>query len=87
MIYQVRFRERVLKELKSIPKRDLQKILMAVDLLAENPIPPNSKKLAGYDNLYRVRVGDWRVAYEIQNEQLIVFVIRIGHRKDVYRNL
>lgn len=52
--------------------------------LAENPRPPDSKKLSGYDR-YRIRQGVYRILYEIENDRLVVYVVKVGHRKDVYR--
>ena len=87
MSYKVILKPSVVKELKAIPKRDHRRITIAIELLSENPFPNNARKIAGHTNDYRVRVGDWRIIYEVQNNKLIIFVLRIGHRKDVYRNL
>ena len=56
-----------------------------MDALAANPRPRGVKKLTGLDDLYRIRVADYRIVYQIQDDRLIVLVVRIGHRKDVYR--
>ena len=56
-----------------------------MDGLAKEPRPKGVKKLSGADDLYRIRVGDYRVVYQIRDDRLIVLVVRIGHRKDVYR--
>ena len=56
-----------------------------MDALAANPRPKGVKKLSGPDDLYRIRVGDYRIVYQIHDDRLIVLVVRIGHRKDVYR--
>ncbi len=56
-----------------------------MDALAANPRPKGVKKLTGLDNLYRIRAGDYRIVYQIRDDRLIVLVVRIGHRKDVYR--
>jgi len=60
---------------------------MALELLRENPYPPRARKIKGSQNSYRVRVGDFRIIYQVIQSQLIVEVIRIGFRRDVYRNL
>lgn len=52
-----------------------------------NPRPPGARKLAGEDSFYRVREGDYRIVYAIEDDRLIILVLRIGHRSDVYRNL
>ena len=65
---------------------DLQKrIVRALEILAGNPRPPGVVKMAGDDDLWRVRVGDFRIVYEIHDDVLLVLVLRIGHRGDVYR--
>jgi mRNA interferase RelE/StbE len=68
--------------------RQVQGRLRAViDALAEDPHPPASKKLQGLEGLYRVRVGDYRIVYQVEDDVLVVLVIRIGHRREVYRGL
>jgi mRNA interferase RelE/StbE len=54
-------------------------------MLIQNPRPPGVLKMSGADNLWRIRIGDYRVVYEIHDERLIVLVLRVAHRKDVYR--
>jgi len=56
-----------------------------MDALAINPRPKGVKKLTGLDSLYRIRTGDYRIVYQVRDDRLIVLVVRIGHRKDVYR--
>ncbi len=56
-----------------------------IDLLAETPRPPGCRALAGEPDVYRVRVGDYRIVYEVLDERLIVHVVRVGHRREVYR--
>jgi mRNA interferase RelE/StbE len=72
------------KFLKTLNLSDKKRIDVALTLLSENPIPPKAKKLAGRDG-YRIRVGDFRIIYEIQKSVLIVLVIDIGHRREIYR--
>ena len=83
--YEVRFRKSVGKDLDPIPKRDVQRIIAAIDTLADDPRPPQSRKLSGSEK-YRLRCGFYRVLYEIQDNVLIVCVVKVRHRKDVYRN-
>ena len=83
--YKVEFAKSVRKDFKKIPPLDAGRILNAIYGLAENPSPPSSKKLKG-EKLYRIRIGNYRVIYEIQDERLLVTVIKLGHRKDVYKN-
>ena len=60
-------------------------MIEAMESLADDPMPVGGKKLVGSDHTYRIRVGDYRIVYDIQNARLIVFVIRVRHRRDVYR--
>ena len=83
--YEVRFHTSVPKDLDAIPKRDAERILLAIRGLANNPRPPQSRKMVGVDK-YRLRCGVYRVVYEILDAVLVVFVIRVAHRKNVYRN-
>ncbi|MDD3545919.1 MAG: type II toxin-antitoxin system RelE/ParE family toxin [Kiritimatiellae bacterium] len=83
--YDIRFRKSVAKDLDPIPKRDAQRIIAAIGELAEDPRPPQSKKLSGSEK-YRLRCGVYRVLYEIQSDVLIVCVVKVGHRKNVYRS-
>jgi mRNA interferase RelE/StbE len=79
---------KVLAKLAKVDRRLLKKIDQAILDLAENPSPINCKQLVGeYPPLYRLRVGDYRILYHIESEVLVVLVIHIGHRKDVYRFL
>ena len=83
--YELRFRKSVSKDLAPIPKRDVQRIIETVQALADDPRPPQSKRLSGAEK-YRLRCGVYRVLYEIQDDVLVVCIVKVGHRKDVYRN-
>lgn len=83
--YEVRFRKSVAKDLDPIPKRDVQRILKAIEGLAVEPRPPQSRKLSGAEK-YRLRCGVYRVLYEIQDEVLLVRVVKVAHRKGAYRS-
>ena len=82
--YSVRIKTAVAKDLQPIPRKQVKKILAAIQSLAEEPRPPQSKKLSG-DEKYRLRCGVYRILYEICDEELHVYVVRARHRKDVYR--
>lgn len=69
-----------------MPRKEQHRIRGAIDLLAEELRPPGCIALAGEESVYRVRVGDYRILYEIVDARLVVQVIRIGHRRDVYRS-
>ena len=77
-------KESVSKDLKDIPKQDVQWILERIDALRDSPRPFGSVKLSGKE-YYRVRQGNYRIVYEIQDAQIVVIVIKVGHRRDVYR--
>ncbi|WP_336873564.1 type II toxin-antitoxin system RelE/ParE family toxin [Rhodococcus qingshengii] len=57
----------------------------AIDLLSDNPRPPNSTPMVGYKDAYRVRVGAYRIVYAVHDSELVVLVVQLGHRRDVYR--
>ena len=83
--YEVQIARRALKILNSLERREQQRIRAAIDLLAEQPRPPACVALAGEDDVYRVRVGDYRIVYEIVDRQLLILVVRVGHRREVNR--
>jgi mRNA interferase RelE/StbE len=72
------------KDLRRIDKSKISRIYKQIELLTANPRPDGVKKLAGADRTYRIRIGDYRVVYEIEDKVLLILVIRIAHRKDVY---
>lgn len=84
--YRVTFNKSVAKDFRTIPKSDIKKILAKIDSLAENPRRDGAIKLSGHD-LYRIRQGLYRIIYEIRENQLIVQVIKVGHRSDVYTRI
>ena len=87
MLYTVLIHPSAVKNLARIPRRDQLRIRTAIDSLARAPRPQGVVKLAGIDDLYRIRVGDYRVVYQIQDRRLVVLDIRIAHRREVYRRL
>ena len=82
--YRVIIRKSVSKDMRGIPKKDAQRIVAAIKSLADNPRPTGTKKLSGQDR-YRLRQGNYRILYEIEDDRLIVCVVRAGDRRDVYR--
>ena len=82
--YRIFVRKSVYKDFDRIPKKDVRRIIEAIGKLADNPRPPQSKKLSG-GNKYRLRCGSYRIIYEIQDDVLQVYVVKARHRKDVYR--
>lgn len=83
--YTVTVARRAAWSLAALERREQQRLRAALDLLADNPRPPNCIALQGEDSVYRVRVGDYRIVYEVLDSVLLVHVVRIGHRRDVYR--
>jgi len=82
--FSIYFRNSVEKELRRIPKRDLSRLLERIKSLGDEPRPPGCEKLSGQER-YRVRQGSYRIIYSIQDSELTVWVVKVGHRKDVYR--
>ena len=82
--YRIAWKRSAIKELKSLPKEVVARIVQAVGQLTENPFPPEVKKLVGSERTYRIREGSYRVVYTIAPSALVIEIIRVGHRKDVY---
>ena len=82
--YSLRFKKSVSKDLRAIPKQDVRRILKRIDMLADDPRPAGSEKLSTQE-MYRIRQGRYRVLYQIQDAVLIVIVVKVGKRSDVYR--
>lgn len=82
--YSIFFKESVRKDLASIPKHDLQRVIERIGNLAEYPRPAGCEKLSGQEK-YRVRQGNYRIIYSIQDTELTVWVVKVGHRREVYR--
>lgn len=72
------------KEIEALPKRDRRRIVAKITSLSGDPRPPGCEKLSGHDQ-FRLRQGNYRILYEIQDLDLVVVVVRVGHRRDVYR--
>lgn len=85
MTYRVDIAKGVAKDLKSLPKRERRRLYRAIARLAENPRPPGCRKMTVPGNHDRIRVGDYRIIYRVEDEILVVLVVRVGHRKDIYR--
>jgi len=82
--YKIIVKESVAKDLKSIPKKDVQRILSAIEKLADDPRPPQSKKLSGQER-YRIRQRSYRILYTIEDDKLVICVVKVGNRRDVYK--
>lgn len=82
--YRLEFRTSVTRDLRPIPNKDVERILQRIEALQEDPRPPGCEKLSGQER-YRIRQGVYRIIYEIADDTLIVVVVRVAHRRHVYR--
>ncbi len=82
--YSIFFKESVRKDLAGIPAQDLRRIMERIGSLAHDPRPPGSERLSGQER-YRIRQGNYRIIYSIQDGELTVWVVKVGHRREVYR--
>jgi mRNA interferase RelE/StbE len=83
--YELRVKPSVAKDLRGVPKADVRRILVRIEALRDDPRAPGCEKLVGGGELYRVRQGVYRIVYTIHDERIVVEVIRVGHRGEVYR--
>ena len=83
--YTVEIARRAIKSIAGLPRQEQHRVRAAIDLLVDEPRPPSCVALTGAESVYRVRVGDYRILYEVIDERLVIHVIRVGHRRDVYR--
>ncbi len=84
--YTVEIARRAVKSIAALPRKEQQRIRAAIDLLADEPRPPGCVALTGEQSVYRVRVGNYRILYEVIDTGLVILVIRVGHRRDAYRS-
>jgi mRNA interferase RelE/StbE len=85
--YRIEFKDSARRELAALPLAVRKRIDARILALAENPRPHGAEKLTSSDDLYRLRVGDYRVIYQIQDKVLLVVIVKVGHRREVYRSL
>jgi mRNA interferase RelE/StbE len=83
--FEIQWRTFTKKDLRNVPKQDVARILAAVEQLADEPFPHGSQKLTGSQHTFRIRVGDYRVIYEVLTATRMLEVQRVRHRKDAYR--
>lgn len=84
--YRVLIKPSAAREIEAVDqKKDRQRIVASIRSLADDPRPPGCDKLAGEDDRYRIRVGRYRVTYSVEDRELLVFVVRVAHRKEAYR--
>jgi mRNA interferase RelE/StbE len=82
--YELRLRPSVAKDLRGVPKDDVARILVRMEALCDDPRPPGSEKLSAQER-YRVRQGNYRIIYGIEDDAVLVEIVKVGHRRDVYR--
>lgn len=82
--YKIYLRRSVKKDLSPVPKKDIKRIIQRIEKLSANPRPPGCEKLSGRER-YRIRQGEYRIVYSIQDKEFTVWVVKVGHRREVYR--
>jgi mRNA interferase RelE/StbE len=82
--FELRFKASVAKDLRGIPRTDVRRLLKKIEALRDQPRPPGCEKLAGHE-LYRIRQGVYRVVYSVDDVKVVIEVIKVGHRREVYR--
>jgi mRNA interferase RelE/StbE len=87
MVYSIEFRPAVLKSLKRFPKKDLVRIKKKIEELGQNLPEPNTTKMKGNNSFHKIRTGDYRIIYEIHDDRVVILIVKIGHRKDIYKGL
>jgi len=83
--YQVEVARRAVKAIATLPRPEQRRVQAAIELLSQTPRPPGCVAMVGEQSTYRVRVGDYRIGYEVHDRLLLVQVVRVGHRRGVYR--
>ena len=87
MAYTIEFRPSVWKNVKNVPKKDLVKIKSKIEEIRSDLPDPATTRMSGNNEFHKVRCGNYRIIYEIHDDSLVILVVKVGHRKDVYRNL
>jgi mRNA interferase RelE/StbE len=87
LAYRVELTPRAQRDFKALDGSVRVRIKQRIEALAENPYPQGIRKIEGEDELYRLRVGDYRILYQVQGKVLLVLIVGIGHRRDIYRRI
>ncbi len=85
MPYSIQFTSRARRDLEGLDRATQLRLRSQIDRLAANPTPSGAKRLHGEEPYYRIRMGDYRVIYQVAGKQLVVIIVKIGHRKEIYR--
>lgn len=83
--YRVLIKESAARELEKLPRKDRVRAVARISSLSKDPRPTGCEKLAGHDDRFRVRQGNYRIVYSVGDRELLVWVVKVGHRRDVYR--
>ena len=83
--YRLEWRRYAVKDIRGVASADVPRIIAAAEALGRDPFPPGCRKLSGSERSYRIRVGDYRILYAVFSGRLVIEVIKVGHRRDVYR--
>jgi mRNA interferase RelE/StbE len=75
------------KQIRKLPDDDRLRVLRAIRPLATEPVPPGSRKIRGYDDVFRIRVGSYRILYRVEGRRLVIIILKVGQRRDIYRSL
>ncbi len=85
MIYEIEFTKAAEKQLADIPRTELKKLAKRIEKLAIDPFPQGHEKMKGHEELHRIRQGDYRILYTVFEKKLLILIVKIGHRREVYR--
>ncbi len=83
--YEIEISRTAEKQLRRLPRADQARVVRTMRTLADNPFPRGARKLSGYDDVFRVRTGRYRILYSVSERTLVIVVLKVGHRRDVYR--
>lgn len=86
MTYRIDFTTAAARQIKKLPRPARERVLQLIEGLAEDPRPPGARKLVGEETAWRVRAGDYRIIYDLFDDELAITVVRAGHRRDVYES-
>ena len=83
--YEIEISRTAEKQLRKLPRADQVRVVRTMQALADDPFPRGARKLSGYDDVFRVRTGRYRILYSVSERRLVIVVLKVGHRRDVYR--